>query len=667
MARVWMVALACQVGAAALAGDEPAGPKMQFNEVKEVAPGVFFRYSAISPTDPSIFGGSNNIWVVFEDYVVVIDANFPKEASDVIAAIKKTTDKPIRYVLDTHHHGDHAYGNAVFGTAGASIVAQTNCARLLRVDGPEEFKKAGTGPTGRKDIAASTLKPPNLVFDDKLVVDDGKQRVEFLFFGHAHTSGDAFAYLPKHKMVCTGDACVNGAYNFMGHSDSASWIRVLERVQQLDVGMVLPGHGPLAGKDLLEKQKRYFVELRRHVRQGIDAGMTIDDIITSLDLPWYKEWTGVKPSGDNVKHVYAELTGQIGPWDLTEDFGIVEGPSPTRATPGWTKPRRIVVPNVAPARLAELKRVAPEIEFIPVKSAQDAARAAGDADAVLGFCTPEILKAGPKLRWIQTGSAGVEKDLFSELAHSAVVLTNTQRLSGPTVADQAFALLLCLTRGGMTVGTGPPRERPAAATEAPAGPAAWWDHLKQQRQFQELHGKTMVVVGLGGVGTQISRRAHAFGMRVRALDPKVSEWPAFVFSLDKPDKLTELLPEADVVVLACPLTAETRGLMGSAQFGAMKKTAYFINVARGGIVQTEALVKALEQKQIAGAGLDVTDPEPLLDGQPLWKMANVAISPHIGGQSPETMDRQWRLWRENVRRFVAGEPLLCVVDKEKGY
>src|SRR3989440_10025966 len=110
--------------------------KMKFNEVREVAPGVFFRYSSISATDKSIpFGGSNNIWIVFEDYVVVIDANFPKEAEDVIEAVKKTTTKPIRYVLDTHHHGDHAYGNAVFANAGASIVAPNNCPRLPRTAG----------------------------------------------------------------------------------------------------------------------------------------------------------------------------------------------------------------------------------------------------------------------------------------------------------------------------------------------------------------------------------------------------------------------------------------------------------------------------------------------------------------------------------------------------
>jgi len=639
-------------GALTLAADDPS--QMKFNEVKEVAPGVFFRYASIGPEGSKIpFGGCNVIWILFEDYVVVIDATFPKEAGDTIKDIRKTTDKPIRYVLNTHHHGDHAYGNAVFGKEGATIVAQSNCARLLRVDGPAEFKKAGEGPTGRKDIAESSLKPPSLVFDEKLVLDDGKQRVEFLFLGHAHTSGDGFAYLPKQKIVCTGDACVNGAYNFMGHSDSASWIRVLERLQQLDVKTVLPAHGPPSGRDLLEKQKRYFVELRQQVQKGIDANKDIDDVIKSIDMPWYKEWTTVTPAVDNIKHVHAELTGRIAPWDLREDFGLYEGASPTKDTPGWTKPRRIVVPaGLMPAKIAELKRVAPEIEFIPVKTPSDAAKAAQDADAVLGFCTSEIVKAGKNLRWIQVGHAGVDKDLSPELAGSKIVLTNTQRIYGPQVADQAFALLLALTRGLREV-------LPTEVNEA-----AW---LKPKGQQQELHGKTMLVVGLGGLGTEVSRRAHAFGMRVMAVDPKEIERPSFVFSLDKPSKLMELLPKADVVVLACPLTAETKGLVGAAQLKVMKPSAYLVNVGRGPLVQTPALVEALEKKQIAGAGLDVTDPEPLPDRHPLWKLPTCVISPHIGGQSPEGQDRQWRLWRENVRRFVAGEPLLGVVDKDKGY
>jgi cyclase len=658
--RLCLLALACWLAAAARApAADPLAP-MKFNDVREVAPGVYFRYSAISATDKSVvFGGSNNIWIVFEDYVVVVDANFPKEAGDVIEAIKKTTDKPIRYVLDTHHHGDHAYGNAVFGKAGASIVAQNNCARLLRVNGPEEFKKAGEGPQGRKDVAESTLKVPNVVFDDKLVLDDGNQRVEFHFLGHAHTAGDAFTYLPKHKTLCTGDACVNGSFNFMGHSDSASWIRVMERAQQFDIKLICPGHGQLAGKELLEKQKRYFVELRQQVQKGLDAGKGLDDLISGIDMPWYKEWTGVnaKDNGDNIKHVYAELTGRIAPWDLVEDFGIYEGPSPTKDTPGWKPPKRIVLPNLMPPRLAELKRVAPDVEFIPVKTADDAAKACSEADAVVGFCTADIVKAGKQLRWIQSEHAGIDQEITPELAASKIVFTNTARIHGPNTADQAFALLLALTRGltaEMRL-----RTHPAGATE--------WDRLKENAKPEELQGKTMLVVGLGGIGTQIARRAQAFGMRVLAIDPKDMERPAFVFSLDKPAKLMELLPKADAVVLACPLTAETREMMSGTQFGAMKPTAYFINVGRGGLVRTAALTAVLEQKKIGGAGLDVTDPEPLPDQDTLWRLPNVVISPHIGGQSAEAKERLWRLWRENVRRFVAGEPLLCVVDKAKGY
>jgi phosphoglycerate dehydrogenase-like enzyme/glyoxylase-like metal-dependent hydrolase (beta-lactamase superfamily II) len=630
-------------------------PPMKFNEVREVAPGVFFRYSAISATDLSVqFGGSNNIWVVFDDYVVVIDANFPQGAAEVIAAIKKTTDKPIRYVLDSHHHGDHAYGNAVFAAAGATVVAQTNCARLLRVDGPREFREAGRGPTGRKDVAESTLKVPNLIFDDKMVLDDGKHRLEFYFLGHAHTAGDAFAYLPHEKILCTGDACVNGAFNYLGHADTASWIKVMERAQQLDVQFVLPGHGPIAAKEVLEKQKHYFVDLRAQVGKAVAENKSIADVISSIDMPWYKEWTGVKPTGDNIRYVYAELTGRTKPYDFLEDFGLTEGASPTKSSPGWTKPHRIVVPNLMPARLAELKRVAPDVEFVPVHTAEEAATAAADADAVVGFCTAAIVKAAPKLRWIHNNHAGIDQDWSPELAQAPLVLTNMQRLHGPNSADQGFALLLALTRG-----LHPPT--PAGGTEG------WTGANKRSDSIVELNGKTMLVVGLGGIGTQVAKRAHAFGMRVRAIDPKVTERPDYVFSLDKPERLMELLPESDVVVLACPLTPETTGLISAKQLQAMKRSAYVINIGRGKLVTTEDLTQALKQKTIAGAGLDVVDPEPLPASHELWSVPQVVISPRVGGQSAAAADRQWRLLRENVRRFVEGEQLLGVVDKSKGY
>ena len=634
-------------------------PVLKFNEVREIAPGVFFRFSQISATDKSVpFGGSNNIWVVFEDYVLVFDANFPKEAGDVIEAIKKTTDKPIRYVLDSHHHGDHAYGNAIFAKQGATIIASANTARLLRVNGPKEFADAGKGKGGRKDIADSFLKVPDLIFDEKLVFEDAKQRVEMYFFGHAHTAGDAMLYLPRHKILCTGDACTNGPFNYLGHSDTASWIRVLEKAQQLDVKLVCPGHGPLTDKSVLGKQRRYFVELRAHVKQGIAAGKDFEDILKSIDMPWHKEWTQIEANTrrQETRHVFDEFTGRTMPWDLVEDFGIYEGPSPTKKDAGWTAPKKIVVPALMPAQLAELKIIAPDVFFVPVKTAGDAAKEAIGADAVLGYCTADIVKANKNLRWIQVGHAGVENDLVPDVVASSVTVTNTARLYGPNVSDQAMALLLALTRG-----LAPELHKQTAAS-------AHWKTLKDASKAQELHGKSMLIVGLGGIGTQIARRAEAFGMRVMAIDPNEAiVKPAFVFSIDRPAKMMDLIPQADVVVLACPLTKETKGMFAASQFAAMKKSAYFINIARGGLVDQPAMLDVLKKNAIAGAGLDVTDPEPLPDKHPLWSMTNVVVSPHIGGQSDGARDRQWRLFRENVRRFVAGEPLLCVVDKQKGY
>src|SRR5262245_12547141 len=156
VAGVFVLAVIAADRSAPAEQDQPKLPAMKFNDVAEVAPGVFFRYSSISANDPKIpFGGSNNIWIVFKDYVVVVDANFPKEAGDVIAAIKKTTDKPIRYVLDTHHHGDHAYGNCIWAKEGAKIVASKPTGRLLMTSGPKQWADAAKD---REDIKNNELK-----------------------------------------------------------------------------------------------------------------------------------------------------------------------------------------------------------------------------------------------------------------------------------------------------------------------------------------------------------------------------------------------------------------------------------------------------------------------------------------------------------------------------
>jgi glyoxylase-like metal-dependent hydrolase (beta-lactamase superfamily II) len=273
-----------------------------------------------------------------------VDANFPKEAGDVIAAIKKTTNKPIKYVLDTHHHGDHAYGNSIWAKEGAQIIASKRTSRLLLANGPKQWEEAAEGPKGREDLKNNKLKQADVVFDEKHVIEDGTQRVEIYAFGHAHTSGDAVAYLPKHKILCTGDACVNGAFNFMGHANSAAWIFCLEKMQKLDVDLVCPGHGKVSTRDLLATQKRYFAEMRAHVKKGIDDNKSLDDIVTSLDMPWYKEWTGkeAKSIKLNIKHVYDELRGKI-------DYDQI-GAAPARLT--WPTDPAAVIGGKTPAATA---------------------------------------------------------------------------------------------------------------------------------------------------------------------------------------------------------------------------------------------------------------------------------------------------------------------------
>jgi len=256
---------------------------------------------------------------------------------------------------------------------------------------------------------------------------------------------------------------------------------------------------------------------------------------------------------------------------------------------------------------------------------------------------------------VQQFSAGVEGVTFiPELqGNDRIVLTNMRTMFAPPIADHVMGMLLSLSRslphyqGLMKDGT--------------------WGKGEQAPFQGELLGKTMLVVGLGGNGAETARRAHAFGMRVLSTDPKDMAVPAFVARLEKPDKLNILLPAADVVVLAAPLTPDTQALFGAELFALMKDGAFLINIARGKMVDTNALAAALLSKKLRGAGLDVTEPEQLPADHALWKMPNVIVTPHVSGQSPGTRARTRQLFVENVRRFASGEGLLNAVDKRAGY
>jgi glyoxylase-like metal-dependent hydrolase (beta-lactamase superfamily II) len=275
----------------------------------ELATGVYFRKAQTSP----VFTGCNQGWVEFRDFVLVIDANFPGQVKEIVKEIRARTDKPIRFVFDTHYHGDHADGNMRYTELGATPIANERSKALFESKGRAGFEQA---LRDRKDEYDGLIyAEPALYFGDKLVIDDGTQRVELLYFGHAHTLGDAVAWLPQHGILFTGDACVNGAFNYTGDSNTEGWIAVLAALQELPCTTVAPGHGELSDNSLLEKQKSYFVQLRSEVKKGIDKGYVLDEIKQTIRIPSYKEWTGVdvQQNVENIEHVYKELTGGISP------------------------------------------------------------------------------------------------------------------------------------------------------------------------------------------------------------------------------------------------------------------------------------------------------------------------------------------------------------------
>jgi phosphoglycerate dehydrogenase-like enzyme len=274
-----------------------------------------------------------------------------------------------------------------------------------------------------------------------------------------------------------------------------------------------------------------------------------------------------------------------------------------------------------------------------------------DADAIFGVFSPDLFRAAKKLKWVQVYSAGVETYRFDDFIQSNVTLTNCKILQGPNIADHAFSLLLALARDLHQIIPNRTKEE--------------W--LRDHYHPIELNGKTAVVIGVGGIGSQIAQRAAAFGMRVIGVDPKEMPINSYVSRMVPPDRLDSVLPEADVVFISAPHTPQTENMMGPRQFELLKKGVYFIAVSRGKLYDTASLVKALDSRQIAGAGLDVTNPEPLPKGHPLWKFENVIITPHIAGQGDTVQGRRMALLKENIARFVKGEPLLNVVDKVKGY
>lgn len=349
--------------------------------------------------------------------------------------------------------------------------------------------------------------------------------------------------------------------------------------------------------------------------------------------------------------------------EIIAELGLKESPTPMSAQPGWN-PRRIVVSvpaimsTILPGYEQHLRMLAGTAEMVVDISdnLQPTDAMLANADAVIGICTlPLIGDASESLLWVHNYTVGMDRcaGLAPEQLEGRV-FTNNKRLSGPTIAEHSIAMMMSLARGLPAYGRAQQENK--------------WDRkLAERVRFGELDGKTMLVVGLGGIGTQIAWRAHGLGMRVLAIRNSSTDGPDYVEHVGKQDELLKLAAQADVIVNALPLTDDTRGLFNKTFFEKAKTGAIFISVGRGESTVTADLVAALKSGQVYGAGLDVMDPEPLPPGSPLWQLDNVIITPHVSGAGLDNIRRTAIIAAENLRRYMAGEPLLNIVNMQAGY
>jgi phosphoglycerate dehydrogenase-like enzyme len=306
----------------------------------------------------------------------------------------------------------------------------------------------------------------------------------------------------------------------------------------------------------------------------------------------------------------------------------------------------------SPAEVQQIQSQGKNIELNVTKSLDELDRLLPEVDVVIGAIKPDMLAKAKSLRWMQHTEAGMETTLFPELVKSPVVVTNMARMFAPCISETAIAMLLALTRGLNKYYIPQFREKKFFA----------------ERSLVEVDGMTMGIVGMGGIGSATAMRAHyGFNMRILATDAKPLAKPVFVDTLREPGWLMEMAPRVDVLVSAAPLTKETKEIFNEQVFRSMKKTAYFLSLSRGGLVDQPALVRALKEGWIAGAGLDVVTPEPLPPDSPLYDCPNTVLTCHTAGFAPQRRIRQMGLIAENVRRYASGLPLLNVVDKERGY
>jgi phosphoglycerate dehydrogenase-like enzyme len=344
--------------------------------------------------------------------------------------------------------------------------------------------------------------------------------------------------------------------------------------------------------------------------------------------------------------------GSTSATELIDKLGLHVAAQPVRERPGWRPPHIVLINKEMLDLRPALQQAAPKVKLVDVSTATPKEIAA--ADAAIGVCSAEVLAQARQLQWIQWPAAGVDRCVQQPAIHERhLLLTNLQRTMGPSMAEHVLGMMLALSRHFDYFMRQQQQAQWASESTAP--------------QLVDLEGKTVLVVGLGGIGTEVARRAHALGMRVTATRATGRSGPDFVSYVGLPEELPKLAREADFIVNCAPLTAQTTGIFNREFFETLKPGTYFISVGRGKSTVTADLIAALSSGRLAGAGLDVVDPEPLPANSPLWHLPNVIITPHVSADTQVSAEQRNLVLVENLRRYNAGEPMISVVDIERGY
>jgi phosphoglycerate dehydrogenase-like enzyme len=304
-----------------------------------------------------------------------------------------------------------------------------------------------------------------------------------------------------------------------------------------------------------------------------------------------------------------------------------------------------------------LQREFPDVEFVQLPNDRKLAREITDADVFVGWSLrPELLSVAKKLRWIHSPAAAVNQLLSPELAGNEITVTNSTGVHGPVVAEHALALILALAK------------RLPQAMHYQSRKKWGQDQLWIQSPCpREVDGATVAVIGMGGIGREFTPRARALGMKVLAVRENPNKGAAGADQVYGIADLDHVLSQADYVLVCAPFTPATSGIINKARLKKMRKDAYLVNVSRGQLIDEPALLNALKKRRIAGAALDVFCQEPLPRNSKFWGLDNLLITPHTAAVTERLWERHFRFIVENLKRFIAGQPLLSQVDKQRGY